>query len=83
MDPKLSHRYRTFEEVVAAYQSGELGESTPFVISAEETGVYLPVAAQGAAQEKAFDGGSPDFALQQALALLKVPYKVVEPSSLR
>jgi hypothetical protein len=82
MDPKVEHRYRSLEEVVAAYARGELDESTPLVISPQETGVYLAVSAQGTTEEKAFDGGSPDFLLQQALSLLHVPYKVVEPSAL-
>ena len=81
MDPKLTHQYRSLEEVVAAYRDGLLDESTPLVIAPQETGVYLPVSAQGTAKEKAFDGGSPEFLLREALALLGVPYQVVEASS--
>jgi hypothetical protein len=80
MDTKLSRDYETLSDLIRAYRTGELDERTPVLIAPDATAVYLPQdesAGEQSPKEKAFDGGSAEALLQEALGLLGVPCKPV------
>jgi hypothetical protein len=80
MDTKLSHTYETLSDLIQAYRTGELDERTPVLIAPDATAVYLPQsepADETSPKEKAFDGGSAEALLEQALDMLDVPWKPV------